>query len=98
MQDGPQWPYCRSMPEEWIGEVLFSEAVEWKLRERRGLTPASVREAVCWGAAQAAVWDNDPESEVAVCWSSELLGMACVSRRCCCRSTEKTERGRARLQ
>jgi len=61
MQDAPQSPYCRSMPEEWIGEVFFSEAVEWKLRERRGLTPASVREAVCWGAAQAAVWDNDPE-------------------------------------
>jgi hypothetical protein len=49
------------MPEEWIGEVRFSPAVETKLRERRGLTPPQIREAVCWGAAEEAVWDDDEE-------------------------------------
>lgn len=49
------------MPEEWIGEVQFSRGVETKLRERRGLTPEDVREAICCGVAEAAVWDDGPQ-------------------------------------
>ena len=49
------------MPEEWIGEVIFSDSVKAKLSQRRGLTWIHVREAICGGAAESAVWDDDPE-------------------------------------
>jgi hypothetical protein len=36
--------------EEWIGEIRFSQAVEYKLLMKHDLTPAQVRAAVACGA------------------------------------------------
>ncbi len=46
---------------EWIGQILFDDSVAAKITMKHSLTPDQVREAVCWGAAEAAVWDEDPD-------------------------------------
>lgn len=45
---------------EWIGEVLFDDAVVRKILTKHRLSPDEVREAICWGAAEAVRWDDDP--------------------------------------
>lgn len=45
---------------EWIGEVLIDGSIAAKLLEKHDLSPRDVREAICWGAAESARWDDDP--------------------------------------
>jgi hypothetical protein len=35
--------------------------VEWKLRQRKGITPEQVRGAVAYGGHDEAHWNEDPE-------------------------------------
>jgi hypothetical protein len=44
----------------WIGEILISEAVEMKLRTRRGITGDMIREACLLDSYLHAVWDEHP--------------------------------------
>lgn len=44
---------------EWIGLVDIPPDVAEKIKNKHGVTPEEVREAVCWGAAEEARWHND---------------------------------------
>jgi len=42
----------------WIGHVVVQVEIEAKLRSKHFLTPDQVRSAICWGAHEQAVWDD----------------------------------------
>lgn len=45
----------------WIAEVRISEAHEAKIRERRFVTPAEIREAVVPDCYENARWEDHPD-------------------------------------
>ena len=49
--------------DEWVGEIVFSDEVARKLRQRRrgGVTPDQVREAVACGGHDRATWNEHPK-------------------------------------
>lgn len=49
----------RSMA-EWVGEIRFSAEVAEKLRNKHGLAPGRVRQAVSCGAHERAAWHIHP--------------------------------------
>jgi hypothetical protein len=52
----------RSPPRrEWIAEVLFRPNVAAKIRSKHHVSPAEVREAVCFGAERDARWHVHPK-------------------------------------
>ena len=44
----------------WIGFVVVADEIEAKLRIDHFLTPAQIRQAVCWGAHDLAAWEDHP--------------------------------------
>jgi hypothetical protein len=44
---------------EWIGSIDFPSEVADKIKQKHGITPEEVREAVSLGAAEELRWDHD---------------------------------------
>jgi hypothetical protein len=47
--------------DDWVGQIVFSAAVEAKLRQRKGITADQVREAVALDAHEEDREDDDPD-------------------------------------